>query len=179
MTHPLPGLRRTCELRFGETVIPLNSKRSGTPLFLVHDGLGEVLLYRSLALTIGAPVYGLMPDGGDHRHFEPVAGLDISGGHGFVDLEHKIDPAKQKMAYYPANMMPVPNDLRPQPVDRKKAMTEAAHLETPDGAAERVTGGKPPPPQYAPTPPDPEGPIGEDFKPTVYGGGTEKAKAQG
>ena len=106
---------------------------------------------------------------------EPVKGISQRD----LNLEHKIDPAKQKMAYYPANMMPVPNDLRPQPVDRKKAMAEAAHLETPKDAAERLTGGKPPPPQYAPTPPDPEGPIGEDFKPTVYGGGTEKAKARG
>jgi hypothetical protein len=70
--------------------------------------------------------------------------------------------------------MPVPNDLRPQPVDRKQAMAEAARLETPEAAAARKARGEPPPAQYTPTPPDPTGPIGENIKPTVYGGGAEK-----
>ncbi|MEG8031174.1 thioesterase domain-containing protein [Sphingomonas aurantiaca] len=35
-----------------------------TPLFLVHDGLGEILLYRTLATRIGdeRPIYGLQPE---------------------------------------------------------------------------------------------------------------------
>ena len=39
------------------------------PVFLVHDGLGEVLLYRSLALLLdpGHPVYGLDPERQDGR----------------------------------------------------------------------------------------------------------------
>ena len=51
------------------------------------------------------------------------------------DLGHKIDPAKQKMAYYTGDIMPVPNDLDSQPVDRKAAMAAAADLETPAKAA--------------------------------------------
>src|SRR5690606_23372117 len=37
---------------------------NGTPIFFVHDGLGEVLLYRSLALLLDPdhPVYGLEPE---------------------------------------------------------------------------------------------------------------------
>ncbi len=104
---------------------------------------------------------------------EPVKGVSQRD----LNLEHKIDPAKQKMAYYQAHMMPVPNDLRPQPVDRKEAMAEAAVLETPDQAAARKANGGLVPPQYTPTLPDPDGPIGENIKPTVYGGGTEKSKA--
>jgi acyl transferase domain-containing protein/thioesterase domain-containing protein len=38
--------------------------RGATPIFFVHDGLGEVLLYRSLALLLDPdhPVYGLEPE---------------------------------------------------------------------------------------------------------------------
>ncbi len=91
-----------------------------------------------------------------------------------LDLDHKIDPANQKMAYYQAHMMPVPNDLRPQPVDRKLAMAEAANLETPvDAALRRGRAGKVRA-QYIPTPPRPEGPIGDATRPSVYGDGADK-----
>ncbi|MDP6345906.1 MAG: reductive dehalogenase domain-containing protein, partial [Alphaproteobacteria bacterium] len=40
---------------------------------------------------------------------EPVKGANQRD----LNLEHRIDPAKQKMAYYPAAAMPVPNDLNP------------------------------------------------------------------
>lgn len=101
---------------------------------------------------------------------EPVKGVNRRE----LNLDHRIDPAKQKMAYYPAAVMPVPNDLRPQPVDRKAAMAAAADLETPDAARRRHARGSPPPPHYAATPPDPEGPIGEQASPPVYGGATAK-----
>ena len=91
-----------------------------------------------------------------------------------LNLEHKIDPEKQKMAYYQAHMMPVPNDLRPQPVNRKLAMAEAEVLETPEQAAARTMQNGAVPKQYIPRKPRPEGPIGEDVKPTVYGSGTDK-----
>jgi hypothetical protein len=73
------------------------------------------------------------------------------------------------MAYYPAHVMPVPNDLRPQPVDRKAAMATRAELETPAIAADRRHGGAEMPPMYRATPADPDGPIGENVKPAVYG----------
>ena len=101
---------------------------------------------------------------------EPVKGVSQRD----LNLDHKIDPAKQKMAYYQAHLMPVPNDLRPQPVDRKRAMAEAAVLETPAHAALRKLKGEAAPAAYTPTPPDPDGPIGENIIPTIYGGGTGK-----
>lgn len=101
---------------------------------------------------------------------EPIKGINERD----LNLDHKIDPAKQKMAYYQAHMMPVPNDLRPQPVDRKLAMAEADILETPEQARVRITRNGKTPVQYRPTPPDPNGPIGENVKPTVYGSGAER-----
>ena len=106
--------------------------------------------------------------------FEVVDGICIEPPKGTnqreLNLDHKIDPAKQKMAYYQAHMMPVPNDLRPQPADRKAAMAEAANLETPLQAMVRLANGEVPPPQYVPRPADPDGPFGEDIKPAAYGG---------
>lgn len=54
------------------TVLPPMPIRAGgdaLPLFFVHDGLGEVLLYRSLALLLDTahPVYGLEPEMVDGR----------------------------------------------------------------------------------------------------------------
>lgn len=63
-------------------------------------------------------------------------------------LNHTIDPALQKMAYYPASMNPLPQDLGPQPADRKAAMAVAKHLETPDAAKARLAQGRPPPEHY-------------------------------
>jgi reductive dehalogenase len=70
-----------------------------------------------------------------------------------IDPSRKIDPATQRMAYYPANMMPAPNDPAPNPVDRKAAMAVTELLETPAQARERVEKGGPTPALYRPTPP--------------------------
>jgi hypothetical protein len=85
-----------------------------------------------------------------------------------LNVAHSIDPGKQKMAYYPANVMPVPNDLRPQPVDRKTAMATAKNLETPAAARKRAASDNAVPEQYLATPENPHGPLGSDFKPSVY-----------
>ncbi len=47
----------------GRTIIPIKKGADRQPLFLVHDGLGETLLYRTLAhkLDPGHAVYGLQP----------------------------------------------------------------------------------------------------------------------
>ncbi len=95
---------------------------------------------------------------------EPVKGVNRRE----LDMGRAVDPASQKMAYYQAHMMPVPNDLRAQPVDRKRALAEAARLETPDDAAARKARGGAAPGQYVPTPPDPDGPIGDNVQPSVY-----------
>jgi len=70
-----------------------------------------------------------------------------------LDLDHKVDPEKKPMAYYPASLMPVPNDIGPQPVDRKAALAAAKRLETPAQARARMARREPPPPDYVPTPP--------------------------
>lgn len=107
---------------------------------------------------------------------EPVKGVSQRD----LNLDHKIDPAKQKMAYYQAHMMPVPNDLRPQPADRKAAMAEAEELETPVQAALRRARGEAVPPNYVPTPPDPNGPIADASMLTAYniGSGIDKSTAK-
>ncbi|MEJ2120717.1 MAG: reductive dehalogenase domain-containing protein [Alphaproteobacteria bacterium] len=80
---------------------------------------------------------------------EPVNGVNQRD----IDPDHVIDPAKQKMAVYHASMMPVPNDLEAQPVDRKAAMAAMALVETPDEARARTAAGGPAPAHYTPTPP--------------------------
>ncbi|MBT4688319.1 MAG: Fe-S protein [Rhodospirillaceae bacterium] len=87
---------------------------------------------------------------------EPVKGVSERD----LNLDKIVDPAKQKMAYYPAAMMPVPNDLTPQPTDRKAAMAIGEVMESPITAAIRVGRGAAMPEYNIPTPPDPDGPKG-------------------
>ena len=70
-----------------------------------------------------------------------------------LDLDHKIDPAKQKMAYYNADLMPPPDQTEPFAVDRKQAMAAGAKLETPADARMRKARGGAPPTHYLPTRP--------------------------
>jgi thioesterase domain-containing protein/acyl carrier protein len=46
------------------TLVPVRPASGKPPIFFVHDGLGETLLYRSLALKLqpGHPVYGIQPE---------------------------------------------------------------------------------------------------------------------
>jgi len=113
--------------------------------------------------------------------FEIVDGVCVKPVKGVsqrdLDLDHKVDPEKKPMAFYPASMMPVPNDNNPQPVDRKAALAAAARIETPAQALARRARGEPPPPDYTPTAPVAGGPRGPTTKPTVYGAGADSAKA--
>lgn len=82
-----------------------------------------------------------------------------------IEPERKLDPSKQKMAYYHANMMPAPDASDPVPVDRKAAMKAGELLETPAAARERAKQGGAKPAHYEPTPPkDPEGPMEQTVK---------------
>jgi reductive dehalogenase len=65
-----------------------------------------------------------------------------------IDPDRVIDAEKQKMAYYPANVMPSPENEAPEPVDRKAAMAAAGLLETPMEAAKRHKSGGPAPAHY-------------------------------
>lgn len=76
-----------------------------------------------------------------------------------IDPSRKVDPAKQRIAYYPANKMPPPDTPVPVPVDRKAAMAAGALLETPEEAKARVAAGGAPPDHYTPTPPLGAGPT--------------------
>jgi ferredoxin len=101
---------------------------------------------------------------------EPVKGVSQRD----LNLERSIDPSRQKIAYYSANAMPVPNDLTIQIVNRKAAVASAADLESPAAAAERVRRGGAAPAIYTATAPNPDGPVGVDEKPKVYGSGIQK-----
>jgi reductive dehalogenase len=70
-----------------------------------------------------------------------------------LNLDHKIDPAQQKIAYYPANVMPPPDTLEPVAVDRKAALKAKELLEGPAEALARIAAGRPKPAHYEPTPP--------------------------
>lgn len=61
-------------------VVNIRSGGSGTPIFFVHDGLGETLLYRGLALRLDPdrPIYGIEPlrnaaGGYAHTHIREMA----------------------------------------------------------------------------------------------------------
>ena len=69
-----------------------------------------------------------------------------------IDPSRKVDPAKQRMAYYHANMMPAPDAPEPVPVDRKAAMAAGALLETPAEAKAGFASGGAKPDHYNPTP---------------------------
>jgi ferredoxin len=106
---------------------------------------------------------------------EPVKGTNARE----LNLDHRIDPAKQKIAYYNADLMPVPNDNEPQPVDRKAAVAAAEALETPEEALVRRAVGGPMPAHYAATAPAAGGRRGPTAQPAVYGAGAEARKTAG
>ena len=59
-----------------------------------------------------------------------------------LDLDKQMDPSKQKIAYYHANMMPPPDQQGPHPVDRKAALAAAALLESPAAGVATPQGGR-------------------------------------
>ena len=69
-----------------------------------------------------------------------------------LDLDHALDPTKQKIAIYPANVMPPGDHLDPYPVDRKAALAAAGQAETPAEARSRQAAGGEIPDRYQPRP---------------------------
>ena len=70
-----------------------------------------------------------------------------------LDLQHKIDPSEQKMAYYHADVMPPPDAADPVMLDRKAALKAKELLETPAEALDRIEAGTPKPIHYNPVEP--------------------------
>ena len=70
-----------------------------------------------------------------------------------LNLDHKIDPKEQKMAYYHANVMPPPDSGEPVLVNRKEALKAKDLLELPEEAKKRAAAGKPKPAHYVPVEP--------------------------
>ena len=58
-----------------------------------------------------------------------------------IDPARKLDPRKQKIAYYHADAMPAPDAPAPVGLDRKAALAAAALVETPDQARKRRADG--------------------------------------
>ena len=105
---------------------------------------------------------------------EPVAGTNRRD----IDPGRSIDPARQKMAVYPAAMMPVPNLTEPQPVDRKAALAALGELETPAAARARKARGGAPPAHYTPTPPAAAAAKGPALDLEAYGEGGDGRRAR-
>jgi reductive dehalogenase len=89
----------------------------------------------------------------DHELVDGVAVAPRGTNQRDLEPGKKLDPAAQKIAIYPASMMPPPNQAAPVAIDRKSAIAVHAVLETPDAAKRRRTAGGPAPAHYAPAAP--------------------------
>ena len=89
----------------------------------------------------------------DHEMVDGVAVEPAGTNTRDIDPKHKIDPKKQKMATFNANLMPPPDHVEPYPVDRKEALAATALLETPAQARARQIRGGRVPVHYKPTKP--------------------------
>lgn len=87
----------------------------------------------------------------DHEMVDDVTVEPAGTNQRDIDPTHKIDPAKQKMATYNANMMPPPDHVEPYPVNRKEALVATTVLETPAQARARKLRGGRVPIHYIPT----------------------------
>ncbi len=65
------------------TLIPVRPASGKPPLFFVHDGLGETLLYRNLALRLepGHPVYGIQPETNARGEYAQTTIRDWAAAH--------------------------------------------------------------------------------------------------
>jgi ferredoxin len=89
----------------------------------------------------------------DHELVNGIATTPKATNERDIDPARKVDPANQKMAIYPASMMPPPDERGPVEVDRKAAMAAARLHETPAEARSRAATRTAGPQHYIPTPP--------------------------
>ena len=89
----------------------------------------------------------------DHEMIDGVAVTPPKGtNERDIDPSRKVDPAKQKIAYYNADQMPPPDDRSAFPLDRKAALLAAQVIEDPAEAKTRVQADGPSPHHYQATP---------------------------
>ena len=76
----------------------------------------------------------------------PAAGANFKG----ITITCDVPAAqrKERIAYYPASVLPPPADLRPFPADRKAGLALGKQLETPEQAQSRRARGEAAPPFY-------------------------------
>lgn len=73
-------------------ILLLRAGQEAGALFLIHDGLGETLLYRTLALQLdGPPVYGIQPERHADGSFVHSSITDMAQGH--VERLRQVQPA--------------------------------------------------------------------------------------
>ena len=89
----------------------------------------------------------------DHEIVDGVATTPRGSNEREIDPNRRLDRGKQKIAYYPADVMPAPDVSGPVVLDRKAGLAAAAELETPAGAKARAARGEPAPEHYRATPP--------------------------
>ena len=90
----------------------------------------------------------------DHEWIDGVAVMPPKGtNRRELDRARRVDPATQKIAFYPASMMPPPDEPDQVELDRKAALAAAALIETPAQARARREAGGATPAHYRPTPP--------------------------
>ena len=89
----------------------------------------------------------------DHEIVDGVAVAAKATNQRDIDPSRKVDPAKQKIAYFHADMMPPPDAPGPVPLDRKAGLAAKAVVESPDEARRRSASGGDTPVHYTPTPP--------------------------
>ncbi len=84
----------------------------------------------------------------DHEIVDNVPVLAKATNRRELDPGRKLDPARQKIAYYHADAMPPPDASGPARVDRMAALAAAQVVETPPEAAARKARGGPMPAHY-------------------------------
>jgi len=89
----------------------------------------------------------------DHEIVDGVTVAAKGANEREIDPARRVDAARQKIAYFHADMMPAPDRRAPDPVDRRAGLAAAALVETPAEARKRLTAGGARPAHYAPTPP--------------------------
>jgi acyl transferase domain-containing protein/thioesterase domain-containing protein len=85
--HPLPA-----SASWPRTVVRIRPGGGKLPIFFVHDGKGETLLYRTLAIKLdaGHPIYGLQPEMRADGSYVHTRIVDMAAAH--IDALRSVQP---------------------------------------------------------------------------------------